>query len=63
MENMMNVVCINERRGRPGQITVGKEYTIDRDSIYIDCDGDVYGEVYLGKWCVGRMNLSHFKSI
>ena len=62
---MMLVECISERETMPGQITVGEKYWIDRDSIFIDQDGDAYGTVYSTSESkrIGVLKLSHFKSV
>jgi len=62
--NMMPVRCISERSSRPNQITVGKAYLIDRNSIWIDNDGDVFGMIFNTDGSnIGQMKLSHFTSL
>lgn len=61
---MMNVICIYKRPAHTVPIEEGKFYQIDRNSIWLDADGDAYGKVYdmSGKY-IGEMMLLHFKSI
>lgn len=63
---MHKVICINDRKTRPGQIEVGETYYVDIGSVYMDEDGTAYGTVnqIIGKrLCeVGNLKLSHFKS-
>ena len=62
--NMMLVTCISERETNKGQITIGKKYMIDRLSIWIDRDGDAYGEVFgMDGYRVGDMLLRHFMPV
>lgn len=65
MKTMMKVICISDRKGsliRP--IKKGDFYYIRRESIWIDCDGDAYGEVYsTNNDYIGQMLLSHFQSL
>ena len=58
----MKVVCISIRTFSPEQIQVGKEYIVDKDSIF-RCDKEFYGTVYDGKKWVGTLNMNHFKEI
>ena len=65
MATMMKVICISEKIGnfkiRP--IKRGDFYYIRRESIWIDCDGDAYGEVYsTNNDYIGQMLLSHFQT-
>ena len=61
MENMMDVVCIEKRESNINQIIEGDYYYIDRNSIWIDSDGDAYGEVYNDRGeDIGQLKLSHF---
>lgn len=59
----MEVWCISERDDVPNMIKVGNPYLIDRSSIWIDSDGDAFGDVYeqTGRR-IGQMLLSHFSS-
>lgn len=58
------VVCRTERESNPNQIKVGRGYLINKNSIWIDGDGDSYGKVYdLKGNYVGQMLLSHFRCI
>ena len=70
MATMMKVICISERKGKyikNGKLSCikkGEFYHIDRESIWIDCDGDAYGEVYsTNNDYIGQMLLSHFQSL
>ena len=67
MKTMMNVICISERTGgftKICPIKKGDFYCINKDSIWIDCDGDAYGEVYsTDNEYIGQMLLSHFQSL
>ncbi len=57
----MSVICISERKSMPGQIVVGERYTLDRQTIYIDSDGDAFGVFYDARRNrVGNLRLSHF---
>ena len=64
MENknvmMQRVMCRSIRETSPNQIAVGKEYMLDKASIWIDSDGDSYGVIYDNEKKVGQMKLSHF---
>ena len=67
---MMKVICISERTGsfikndKLCCIKKGDFYYISRESIWIDCDGDAYGEVYsTNNDYIGQMRLSHFQSL
>ena len=61
-ESMIKVKCISERTGVVTQLKIGKKYMIDKNSIWIDCDGDSYGTVYdMFSRRIGVMKLSHFK--
>lgn len=61
---MLPVHCISIRESNPTQIVIGKQYEIDRLSIWIDRDGDAYGVVYdcMGNR-VGEMLLKHFSCL
>lgn len=64
MMSFLAVRCISDRSEMPGQIEVGHAYLIEKDSIWLDADGDVYGTVYDTSWNrVGQMLLSHFTSV
>lgn len=57
------VICISERKSMPGQITVDEHYVLDRMTVYIDSDGDAYGEFYdANNNRVGNLMLSHFRT-
>lgn len=67
---MMKVICISERNGKyikNGELSCikkGDYYYISRESIWNDCDGDAYGEVYsTDNDYIGQMRLSHFQSL
>lgn len=58
------VICISVREKRPEQIKIGYPYLIDKTSIWLDVEGDAYGDVYdTQRNRVGHMLLSHFKSV
>lgn len=64
----MKVVCISERKSCMSGVKVGVTYYVKRDSIYMDCDGDAYGEVYSdildpAPRFVGNMLLKHFQTV
>ena len=60
--DFMEVYCISERPGIT-QLKKGDFYTIKRDSIWIDADGDAYGQVYkIDGAYVGQLKLNHFCS-
>lgn len=70
MKTMMKVICISEKTGsfikndKLCCIKKGDFYYISRESIWIDCDGDAYGEVYsTNNKYIGQMRLSHFQSL
>ena len=70
MATMMKVICISERKskyiekGELSRIKKGEVYYISRESIWVDCDGDAYGEVYsTNNDYIGQMLLSHFQSL
>lgn len=67
MTTMMKVICISERTGsftKICPIKKGEFYHIRRASIWVDCDGDAYGEVYsTNNDYIGQMRLSHFQSL
>lgn len=70
MTAMMKVICISERTGgfiKKGKlycIKKGEFYYINKESIWVDCDGDAYGEVYsTDNEYIGQMLLSHFQSL
>lgn len=61
IERFIKVKCISERSSFKNQIIIGKVYIIDRDSLYIDNDGDIYIDVYEVNYnLIGRMNINHF---
>lgn len=59
---MMPVVCISQRE--LSGTDIDEVYSIERSTIFIDRDGDTYGDVYNrdGKR-VGTMLLKHFKTL
>ena len=60
----MNVSCISVRNSLENQVSVGNSYILDRSTIWIDSDGDVYGVIYTPDMKrVGQMLLKHFKTI
>lgn len=64
----MKVLCISERRSCLTPLTVGKTYFVRRSSIYMDCDGDAYGEVYADisipePRCLGNLLMKHFQTV
>ena len=60
----MKVICISERKSHFSQIEKGQFYKIDRQSIWIDSDGDAYGSVYDESGVfVAQMLLKHFQSV
>lgn len=64
--SMRLVRCITERKGIPGQITVGKKYWIDDSTLWKDSDGDEYAEVYTDEkkgHKVGNLLTSHFETM
>lgn len=69
MTAMMKVICIFEKtdgfiNDNLCCIKKGEFYYINRESIWIDCDGNVYGEVYsTNNDDIGQMLLSHSQSL
>ena len=70
MTTMMKVICISERKskyiekGELSCIKKGEVYYINKESIWVDCDGDAYGEVYsANNDYIGQMLLSHFQTL
>ncbi len=58
------VICISERALRPGQIKIGKNYLIDRFSIWIDADGDAFADIFDEEQkYIGHLALSYFSSL
>ena len=54
------VECKSIRRDFPEQIKLGKEYKLNRMSVFIDSDG-VYADIYDQQYMpIGTMNLKHF---
>lgn len=65
-DRFMVVECIGVSKVFKGRVNVGERYLIDRDSIYIDHDGDVFGSVYKMDdhlVSIGNMYLKNFKSV
>lgn len=61
---MKLVECISTRETCPDQIKVGEKYKLDIETIEGDQEGDWYGVIYtMNTNKVGRVKLSHFKSI
>ena len=61
---MLPVRCISIRESDLSQITIGREYVIDRLTIWMDSDGDAYGVVYDSAGNrVGQMLLKHFSCL
>ena len=58
----IKVECINIRELFPEQIVIGKQYTVDKNSI-IKRNGVTYGTVYSGNTRIGILNLNHFKEL
>lgn len=69
MTTMMKVICIFEKtdgfiNDNLCCIKKGEFYYINRESIWIDCNGNVYGEVYsTNNDDIGQMLLSYFQSL
>ena len=78
MTTMMKVICISERKSKYiekgelsrikkrelSRIKKGEVYYINKESVWVDCDGDAYGEVYsTDNNYIGQMLLSHFQSL
>ena len=70
MTTMMKVICISERKskyiekGELSRIKKGEVYYVNRESIWVDCDGDAYGEVYsTNNEYIGQMLLNHFQTL
>lgn len=58
------VKCQSIRNSVPSQIKVGERYFLNRESMTIDRDGDIFIDVYDTLYHnIGRMNISHFTSI
>lgn len=58
------VKCVSVRNSFPGQLIVGEKYRIDKGSLYIDCDGDVFVNVYGFDYkFIALMNINHFVGI
>ena len=69
MTTMMKVICISagnyikRENGIFYRIKKGDFYYINRESIWIDYDGEAYGKVYsINNDCIGQMLLSRFQS-
>ena len=58
----IKVECISIRELFPEQIVIGKQYTVDKNSI-IKHNGVTYGTAYSGNYKVGILNLNHFKEL
>lgn len=60
----MKVQCISIGKHIFSLVQLGKIYFMDRDTLYIDMDGKVYGTVYdesMKK--IGKLPHVHFKSV
>ena len=62
---MKLVKCVNEREGFPQQITVGRLYWMDENTIWKDTDGDEYARFYSNpiprmEYMIGNLKTSHF---
>lgn len=58
------VECVSVRNSFPGQLIVGEKYRIDKGSLHIDCDGDVFVDVYGFDFkFIAHMNMNHFVGI
>lgn len=69
MTTMMKVICISpcnyikRENGVFYRIKKGNFYYINRESIWIDSDGEAYGKVYsTNNDYIGQMLLSRFQS-
>lgn len=61
--NFIPVKCQSIRNSVPFQIKVGERYFLNRESMTIDRDGDIFIDVYDTLYHnIGRMNISHFAS-
>ena len=58
------IYSFSERKGY-NKLVIGNKYLLDRDSIYIDFDGDAFADVYEDENSrkIGMYQLSHFMSI
>lgn len=64
MNNRRTVVCISERVTFPNQIEVGTKYTMDTNTLWSDCDGTWYVDIYTIEGVrVGSMDITHFRDI
>ncbi len=64
LSKWMHVRCRSIRDTFPNQIEVGQSYFIERETIYIDEDGDAYGLVYdIDFNLIGNIKLAHFSSL
>lgn len=53
--------CVTRSKCLPEQIKVGDQYLVATRSIYVDNNGDVYGQVYtLAQEPVGQLKMNHF---
>ena len=60
----ITVKCISTRKAFENQVTVGKEYRVDKGSLHIDCDGDVFVDVHgLDFKFIAHMNINHFVGV
>lgn len=58
------VKCVSVRNSFPGQLIVGEKYRIDKGSLHIDYDGDVFVDVYGFDFkFIAHMNMNHFVGI
>lgn len=58
------VKCISIRKAFKNQIDVDKEYKIDKGSLHVDKEGDIYVDVYGTDFkFIAHMNINHFVGI
>lgn len=58
------VKCQSIRNSVPFQIKIGKRYLLNRESMTIDRDGDIFVDVYDTEYHnIGRMKIDHFVSL
>lgn len=58
------VKCVSNRKAFESQIVIGEKYRIDKGSLHIDGDGDVFVDVYgFGYNFIAHMNINHFVGI
>ena len=58
------VKCVSTQKVFENQVIVGEKYRIDKGSLYIDCDGNVFVNVYGFDYkFIALMNINHFVGI